>query len=72
VPKHNFINFKLDADMEELLERQVFEEYKSKVLRGIVDEVEVVSVCLSRNKMTPFGERIPFQSTISIVSAKII
>lgn len=43
-PKHSFINFKLDPEMEELLERQVFEEYKSKVLRGIVDEVEAVSI----------------------------
>ena len=25
VPKHNFINFKLDPDMEKIMERQVFE-----------------------------------------------
>ncbi len=34
VPKHNFINFKLDPDLENLMERLVFEQYKNKILRG--------------------------------------
>lgn len=57
MPKHKLINFKLDPELEELLERQIFEEYKSKVLRGIVDEIEEVSPALCRNSLILFGAR---------------
>lgn len=71
-PKHSFINFKLDPEMEVLLERQIFEEYKNKVLRGIVDEVEAVSFSLCRNNQIRSGEKIPSLFTTSIVSARTI
>lgn len=65
-PKHTFINFKLDPEMEVLMERQIFEEYKNKVLRGIIDEVEEVSLSLCRNSQILFGGRIPSPFTTSI------
>jgi hypothetical protein len=69
-PKHSFINFKLDPEMEVLLERQIFEEYKNKVLRGIVDEVEAVSLWICRKNQIRSGEKIPSLLTTSIVSAR--
>jgi len=72
VPKHTFINFKLDPEMEVLMERQIFEEYKNKVLRGIVDEVEQVNKSLYRKRQTRFGEKIRYQSTIIIIWVKTI
>lgn len=70
MPKHKFINFKLDPELEELLERQIFEEYKSKVLRGIVDEIEEVAPALFRNNQIRFGARNQSPSTTSIGSAR--
>ncbi len=71
MPKHKFINFKLDPEMEVLMERQIFEEYKNKVLRGIVDEVEAVSLSLYRKKQIHFGVKILSPSTTSAVSARL-
>ena len=65
-PKHTIINFKLDPEMEVLLERQIFEEYKNKVLQVIIDEVEEVSLHLRRNSQIPCGERSLSPSTTSI------
>lgn len=36
-PQQKFLSYKLEKDMQELLDRQVFEEYKNKILRGIID-----------------------------------
>ncbi len=36
-PTQKFIEYQLDPDMQGLLERQIFEEYKNKLLRGIID-----------------------------------
>jgi hypothetical protein len=71
VPKHKFINFKLDPEMEMLMERQVFEEYKNKVLRGIVDEVEAVSLRLYRKKQIHSGAKTQSPSTTSAASARL-
>jgi hypothetical protein len=70
VPKQTFINFKLDPEMEVLMERQIFEEYKNKVLRGIVDEVEAVSLRLFRKNQIHSGVRSPSPFTTSVVSAR--
>ena len=36
-PIQKFLPYKLEEDMQELLDRQIFEEYKNKILRGIID-----------------------------------
>lgn len=70
MPKHTFINFKLDPEMEVLMERQIFEEYKNKVLRGIVDEVEAVSLRLFRKSQIRSGVKSPFPSITSVALAR--
>ena len=37
MPTQPYTEFKLDPEMQELLDRQIFEEYKNKLLRGIID-----------------------------------
>lgn len=41
-PTQKPIEYKLDPEMQQLLERQIFEEYKNKLLRGIIDEEKTV------------------------------
>lgn len=38
-PAHKFTEYKLNKDAQTVLDRQIFEEYKNKILRGIIDEV---------------------------------
>jgi hypothetical protein len=70
-PKQPTIAFKLDPELEELLERQIFEEYKRKVLHGTVDEVKEVRGDLCRKNPIHSGGKNPSPSTTSPVSAKL-
>lgn len=54
-PIQKFLPYKLEKDMQELLDRQIFEEYKNKILRGIIDEVPVVRISVFRNNLIHFG-----------------
>jgi hypothetical protein len=62
-PSQPFIEYKLDPEMQELLDRQIFEEYKNKLLRGIIDEEKAVHLELYRKSRTRFGVKTLFQST---------
>ena len=53
--------------MEELLERQVFEEYKNKILTGVIDEVKVVCHFLRRKNQILFGAKTKFLPIITPV-----
>jgi|JI6StandDraft_1071083.scaffolds.fasta_scaffold477334_2 hypothetical protein len=65
-PSQPFIDFKLDPEMQDLLDRQVFEEYKNKLLRGLVDEEKEVRPYQYRKNPIPFGARKNHQSTTSV------
>lgn len=56
--------------MQELLERQIFEEYKNKILRGIIDEVPNVCVFAFRNNQIHSGGRRKYQLTTTIDQEK--
>jgi len=47
-----------------VLERQVFEEYKNKILRGMIDEVKEVTNFSCRKNLILFGEKINLLNTI--------
>lgn len=70
-PVHTPINFKLDPEMEVLLERQIFEEYKNKVLQGVIDEVEEVTQLICRYNQTLCGAKNQCLFTTSAGSAKL-
>lgn len=65
-PSQPFIEYKLDPEMQELLDRQIFEEYKNKLLRGIIDEEKQVHFEVCRKNRTPSGVRTRSPSTTLI------
>lgn len=71
-PSQPFIEYKLDPEMQELLDRQIFEEYKNKLLRGIIDEEKQVSLSLYRKNQTHFGDKIQSPYIISTELASSI
>ena len=56
--------------MQELLDRQIFEEYKNKLLRGIVDQKIEVYAWVYRKNLIRFGEKIRSQLTTIISPAR--
>ncbi len=54
-PEQKFLPYKLEKDMQELLDRQIFEEYKNKILRGVIDEVPIVHIFVFRNNLILYG-----------------
>ena len=71
-PVQKFLPFKLEQDMQELLDRQIFEEYKNKILRGIIDEVPIVHINQFRNKPTHSGVKRKYLLTTTIDLPKSI
>jgi hypothetical protein len=70
-PAQKFLPFKLEKDMQELLDRQVFEEYKNKILRGTIDEAPIVHIFVFRNNLILFGvsRRFPLITTIDLLKS---
>lgn len=62
-PTQPLIEYQLDPEMQELLDRQIFEEYKNKLLRGIIDEEKQVPPTIPRRSQTLFGAKTQYPST---------
>ena len=62
-PVHQFVEYQLNEELQELIDRQTFEEYKNKVLRGIVDEEQQVLIRPPSKSQTRSGEKALLPST---------
>ena len=57
MPTQERIEFQLAPEKQEQMDREIFEEYKKKILRGTIDEEEEVGLYQCRQRLMRFGDK---------------